>query len=125
MKEILTDGGKEFVNKETSRIINNQITMPYTPQQNGSAERENRTLMEAARSKIYAKNMSLKFKAEAVRTATFVLNRTGPTKMNYGLIRNQQMIIFGFLEPIVMFMCLMKSEENWMPKVKKKFNWLL
>ena len=72
VREILTNGGKEFVNKETSRItnkygINHRITMPYTPQQNGSAERENRTLMEAARSMIYAKNMSLKFWAEAVK----------------------------------------------------------
>ena len=71
--------------------------------------------MEAARSMMYAKNMSLKFWAEAVNNATFVLNRTGPTKkkekhrMNYGLIRNQQLIFFGFLEPIFMFMCLMKS----------------
>jgi len=55
--------------------------MPYTPQQNGFAEREKRTLMEAAHSMIYAKNMSLKFWTEAVNTATFVLNRTGPTKI--------------------------------------------
>ncbi|UYV73839.1 hypothetical protein LAZ67_11001072 [Cordylochernes scorpioides] len=86
VKEILTDGGKEFVNKEASKItnkygINHRITMPYTPQQNGSAERENRTLIEAARSMIYAKNMSLKLWAEAVNTATYVLNRTGPTQI--------------------------------------------
>ena len=55
--------------------------MPYTPQQNGFAEREKRTLMEAAHSMIYTKNMSLKFWTEAVNTATFVLNRTGPTKI--------------------------------------------
>ncbi|UYV77006.1 hypothetical protein LAZ67_14002793 [Cordylochernes scorpioides] len=86
VKEILTDGGKEFVNKETSKItnkygINHRITMPYTPQQNGSAEKENRTLIEAARSMIYAKNMSLKLWAEAVNTATYVLNRTGSTQI--------------------------------------------
>ncbi|UYV83386.1 hypothetical protein LAZ67_23000842 [Cordylochernes scorpioides] len=80
------DGGKEFVNKETSKItnkygINHRITMPYTPQQNGSAERENRTLIEAARLRIYAKNMSLKLWAEAVNTATYVLNRTGPAQI--------------------------------------------
>ena len=39
VREILTDSGKEFVNKETSRItnkygINHRITMPYIPQQN-------------------------------------------------------------------------------------------
>ncbi|UYV81386.1 hypothetical protein LAZ67_20001014 [Cordylochernes scorpioides] len=41
----------------------------------------NRTLIEAARSMIYAKNMSLKLWAEAVNTATYVLNRTGPTQI--------------------------------------------
>ncbi|UYV63360.1 hypothetical protein LAZ67_2003844, partial [Cordylochernes scorpioides] len=86
VKEILTDGGKEFVNKETSKItnkygINHRITMRYTPQQNGSAKKENRTLIEAARSMIYAKNMSLKLWAEAVNTATYVLNRTGSTQI--------------------------------------------
>ncbi|UYV63174.1 K02A2.6-like, partial [Cordylochernes scorpioides] len=55
--------------------------MPYTPQQNGSAKSENRTLIEAARSMIYAKNISLKLWAEAVNTATYVLNRTGPTQI--------------------------------------------
>ena len=83
--------------------------------------------MEAARSMIYAKNMSLKFWAEAVNTATFVLNRTGPTKIEgktpYELWFNKKpsvdhLRIFGLS---VMFMCLMKSEENWMPKVKKEF----
>lgn len=43
----------------------------YTPEQNGCAERENRIIMESARSMIYAKIL-----AEAVNTAVYVLNRT-------------------------------------------------
>ena len=84
IKELLTDGGKEFVNKKVLDVttkygIHHRVTMPYTPQQNGSSERENRTIVEAARSMIYAKDLPLNFWAEAVNTAVYILNRTGPT----------------------------------------------
>lgn len=51
--------------------------MPYTPEQNDSAEREMRTIMESARSMTHAKLLSYKFWAEAVSTAVHVLNKTG------------------------------------------------
>jgi hypothetical protein len=50
------------------------------PEQNSSAEKENHTLMEAARSMLQTKEMLLKLWAEAENTATSVINRTGPTK---------------------------------------------
>ncbi|GFX87753.1 retrovirus-related Pol polyprotein from transposon TNT 1-94 [Trichonephila clavipes] len=53
--------------------------MPCTPQRNGAAERENRTIVESARSIIYATNLPLKLWAEAVNTSVYVLNRTRPT----------------------------------------------
>ena len=39
VEELLTDGGTEFVNKETSKMFKkygvfHRVTMPYTPQQN-------------------------------------------------------------------------------------------
>jgi len=48
VKELLTDGGGEFDNKEVKHItqqigLNHRISMPYSPEQNGAAERENRT----------------------------------------------------------------------------------
>jgi hypothetical protein len=54
IKCIRTDNGKEFVNKRTGSIcsktgIVHQTTVPYTPQQNGLAERMNRTLVERVR----------------------------------------------------------------------------
>ena len=55
--------------------------MPYTLEQNGSAERENRTLMEAARSMLHSTKLPYKLWAEAVNTASYTLNRTGPTKI--------------------------------------------
>jgi hypothetical protein len=56
--------------------------MPYTPEQNGAAERENRTLVEAARSMLQSMKLPNKLWAEAINTAAYVLNRTGPTKID-------------------------------------------
>jgi hypothetical protein len=87
VKELLSDGGGEFDNKQMREItqeagINHRMTMPYTAEQNGSAERENRTLMEAARSMLLSKQLPNKLWAEAVNTAAYVINRTGPTKVD-------------------------------------------
>ncbi|GKV36122.1 hypothetical protein SLEP1_g44290 [Rubroshorea leprosula] len=46
----------------------------YTPQQNGSFERKNRTVMEMARSMLFEKNLPKKFWAEAVHTVVYLLN---------------------------------------------------
>jgi transposase InsO family protein len=50
----LTDNGREFCGNEFEELcktcgITRQKTTPYTPQQNGVAERMNMTLMEKAR----------------------------------------------------------------------------
>ena len=68
VKELLTDGGGKFNNKCVSQIVNDcgiyhRMTMPYTPEQNG-AERENRTVMEAARSMLHSSKLPNKLLAE-------------------------------------------------------------
>ncbi|GJX36217.1 putative ribonuclease H-like domain-containing protein [Tanacetum coccineum] len=51
-----------------------------TPQQNGVAERKNRTLIEAARTMLADSLLPIQFWAEAVNTACYVLNRVLVTK---------------------------------------------
>jgi hypothetical protein len=86
IKEIHSDGGKEFKNKDVEKFLNSQgirhtINVPYTPEQNGVAERENRTIVEAGRSMLYSKKeLPLYLWAEAMNTAVHVINKTGPTK---------------------------------------------
>ncbi|GBM18107.1 Retrovirus-related Pol polyprotein from transposon TNT 1-94 [Araneus ventricosus] len=63
-----------------SRGINIGYSMPYTPEQNGVAERANGTIVEAARFILHHKGLPLKLWAEAVNTAVYVLNRTGSTR---------------------------------------------
>jgi len=59
--------------------IKHETTVPYSPQQNGVAERLNRTLVERARSMIRESKLSPDLWAEAVATAVYLKNRS-PTK---------------------------------------------
>ena len=55
--------------------IMHQATVPYSPQQNGMAERMNRTLTERTRSMINYMQVEKKWWAEAMNTAVFITNR--------------------------------------------------
>lgn len=79
-----SDNGLEFVNIATIKLfeangVQHQKSVIYTPEQNGRAEREMRTIVEAARSMLHSKNLALSFWAEAVNTAVYILNRCGPS----------------------------------------------
>ncbi len=70
------NGGEyEFEAYLKSRGIRQELTTPYSPQQNGVSERMNRTLMESARCMIAQAKLSDKFWAEAVATAAYLRNR--------------------------------------------------
>lgn len=126
VKVLRTDNGTEFVNADVKGLlercgIRHQRTVPYTPEQNGSAERENRTVIEAARTMIHAKEMDLSFWAEAVNTAVFVLNRTGtssvagktPFELWYGKKPKIDCLKpFGCSIYMCMYMCRKRREEN-------------
>ena len=86
LKELHTDGGKEYDNRQVAEFLNSKgikftINAPYTPEHNGIAERDNRIIVEAARSMLYANpNLPKILWAEAMNTAVYILNRTGPTR---------------------------------------------
>ncbi len=79
-----SDRGGEYMSKEfdaflAGRGIKHQFTVPYTPQQNGVAERKNRSLMEMARCMVKSQQLPHAFWLEAVMCAAYILNRC-PTK---------------------------------------------
>ncbi|GKB98543.1 putative ribonuclease H-like domain-containing protein [Tanacetum coccineum] len=60
--------------------IKREFSVARTPQQNGVAERKNRTLIEAARTMLADSKLPTTFWAEAVNTACYVQNRVLVTK---------------------------------------------
>ncbi|GKC42041.1 putative ribonuclease H-like domain-containing protein [Tanacetum coccineum] len=85
VKVIRCDNGTEFKNREMNEFcglkgIKREFSVARTPQQNGVAERKNRTLIEAARTMLADSLLPTVFWAEAVNTACYVLNRVLVTK---------------------------------------------
>ncbi|GJU37838.1 putative ribonuclease H-like domain-containing protein [Tanacetum coccineum] len=79
------DNGTEFKNRDIielcgSKGIKREYSNARTPQQNGVAERKNRTLIEAARTMLADSFLPNTFWAEAVSTVCYVLNRVLVTK---------------------------------------------
>nr|GEU55211.1 hypothetical protein [Tanacetum cinerariifolium] len=85
VKIIRSDNETEFKNQDLNQFcgmkgINREFSVPKTPQQNGIAERKNRTLIEAARTMLADLLLPISFWAEAVNTACYVQNRVLVTK---------------------------------------------
>ncbi|GJZ24113.1 putative ribonuclease H-like domain-containing protein [Tanacetum coccineum] len=80
VKIIRSNNGTEFKNKVMDDFcrekgIKREYSVARTPQQNGVAERRNRTLIEAARTMLADSKLPTTFWAEAVSTACYVHNR--------------------------------------------------
>jgi transposase InsO family protein len=81
IKVLRTDNGGEYIGEKfeeflASHGIKHELTTPYTPEQNGLAERYNRTIVEAVRSMLFDMGMSKQFWGEAVMTAVYTRNRS-------------------------------------------------
>lgn len=83
IKVLKVDDGREYCNDNMYRYmkvkgIQMDNTAPYTPEQNGKAEREreNRTIVESVRTMLHAKNLPDSFWVEAVSTSIYILNST-------------------------------------------------
>lgn len=84
IKVLRTDRGGEYISNDFLRYcmehaIHNKFTTRYTPQQNGVVERNNRTIMEMARSMLKAKHFPNDYWAKVVACVAYILNRC-PTK---------------------------------------------
>nr|GEV09454.1 putative ribonuclease H-like domain-containing protein [Tanacetum cinerariifolium] len=89
-------------NQLSLKRIKREFSVPKTPQQNGIAERKNRTLIEAARTMLADLLLPIPFWAEAVNTACYVQNRVLVTKPHnktpYELLHGRTPSI-GFMRP--------------------------
>ncbi|KAH9648557.1 hypothetical protein KPL70_025642 [Citrus sinensis] len=84
IKCLRTDNGGEYTDGEFLAFckqegIQRQFTVAYTPQQNGVAERMNRTLTERIRAMLRTAGLPNSFWAEAAKTACYIVNRSPST----------------------------------------------
>ncbi|GJZ16460.1 retrovirus-related pol polyprotein from transposon TNT 1-94 [Tanacetum coccineum] len=80
VKVIRCDNGTEFKNRVMNQFcemkgIKREFSVAKTPQQNGVAERKNRTLIDTARTMLADSKLPTTFWAKAVNTACYVQNR--------------------------------------------------
>ncbi|XP_035830756.1 uncharacterized protein LOC118480154 [Helianthus annuus] len=120
VKSIRSDNGSEFKNQTfisfcAEKGIHLQYSAARTPQQNGVAERKNRTLIEAARTMLVDSKLPIIFWAEAVNTACYVLNRVLIVKPHgktaYELLFKRKPLI-DFFRPFGCSCTLLNTQEN-------------
>ncbi|XP_057529771.1 uncharacterized protein LOC130808310 [Amaranthus tricolor] len=79
-----TDNGREYINSNMQQFFKqqgliHQTSCPNTPQQNGVAERKNRTLLEMTRAIMLDSHVPTHLWPKAIATANYLTNRL-PTK---------------------------------------------
>ncbi|CAL2234204.1 unnamed protein product [Prunus armeniaca] len=84
IKKLRSDRGGEYTSTEFLQFcdeirLERQLTVAYSPQQNGVAERKNRTIVEMSKAMMNEKKLPYMFWGEAVNTAVYIQNRC-PTK---------------------------------------------
>ena len=81
IKVFRSDNGGEYNSREFNKFLTSkgfvkQRSIPRMPQQNGIAEKMNRTIQECARSMLHDAELPYTFWAEAVATAVILRNRS-------------------------------------------------
>ena len=77
IKTFRSDNGEEFTYNEFKELckdsgIKRELSTPYNSQQNGIAERKNRTTMEAVREMLHDQDLPMHLWEEASRTIVYV-----------------------------------------------------
>src|SRR5882724_4329012 len=81
-----SDNGGEFLTKEwrqmlKDRGIRHETTSPYTPEQNGDAERQNRSIFDRVRTVLIDAGLPLSLFAEAVNYIVYTKNRNSTSAL--------------------------------------------
>ncbi|GJS90788.1 putative ribonuclease H-like domain-containing protein [Tanacetum coccineum] len=120
VKVIRSDNGTEFKNSIMNQFcemkgIKREFSVARTPQQNGVAERKNRTLIEAARTMLVDSKLPNTFWAEVVNIACYVLNRVivikPHNKTPYKLIRGRPPLI-DFMKPFGCHVTILNTRDH-------------
>lgn len=87
-KALRSDGGRQFDNQKVSALCRDNGTLwepsaAYAPEQNGTAERSNRTVVKATRSILLHFGVSSDYWPEAMQTVIYAQNRTPNKKCSH------------------------------------------
>ena len=87
-KTLRTYNGGEYTSKEFESFckeagIKRELTSPYNPQQNGVAERKNKTIMEAVKTMIHDQDLPMYLWDEVARTTIYVHNRLSHSAVGF------------------------------------------
>lgn len=123
IERLTCDNGGEYVSEKFKELcrkngIKIQYTVARNPEQNGVAERFNRTIMEKARCLMFDADMDKIFWGEAVRAAVYLINRTETSALPKGVLPAE--IWYGCkqdLRKIKLFGCI---AYNFIPKEDRK-----
>lgn len=81
IKQLRADGGGEYTDSDFQDFLKKEgihwdPRAPYTPEQNGKAERQNYTLMVPTRSMLKAKKLPKSLWGEVLKTSAYIKNRS-------------------------------------------------
>ena len=120
IKYLKIDNGLKYIDKEFIRFceledITRHFTIKGTPQQNGVAERMNRTLAERARCMRLNAGLPKVFWAETVNAASFIINRSPSSAIDFKIPKEVWLGRLVDYSSLKIFGCLayvhMQSEE--------------
>ena len=125
-----SDNGGEFTSKEFKDLckevgVKRDLTTPYSPQQNGVIERNNRSIMEAVKAMIHYQYLPMHLWDDATKTEVYVQNKISHSSLGKKILEEMftgekpeviHMKIFGC--PVYLDFCREKiSKLN--PSIKK------
>ena len=105
------------------------MTTTYNPQENGVAERKNRTIMEEARAMLHDQDLSIHLWAKATRTVVYVQNLTlhrvleNKTPEEVFFIRNQKSAISELLVVQCTYTFRKKKGQSYILQGKRVYLW--
>jgi transposase InsO family protein len=114
---------KEFQEYLKNKGILSQRSCPYTPQQNGVAERKNRHLLDVVRTLLIDSSVPTRFWVEALSTIVHLINRLPSQVLNFA---SPYSILFGVIPEydslhvlgvFVLFIYHLLNVINFQPKL--------
>ncbi|KAI3681549.1 hypothetical protein L6452_36348 [Arctium lappa] len=129
IQKLRSDNGTKFRNAKINSYLSEEVISPNfyaarTPEQNGVVERNNRTLVEAARTMPAGSDLPTIFWAEAVSTTYFTQNRATIVKrfkkVACELINNRRPNVKYF--HVFRCMCFILNDRDQLTKFDKKAN---